>query len=244
MKELRNWLRNHISSSKNTEASNIIIIEDLVWLTWLEISEIIWLNNQISKMERKPNVVLNVLDFDDTLYSRIHQLQLPILQDNRWIRWNEIINNEIWFNNFIETQYSENEVVEKLRQIIENQNTIHKSIILTAWEKILQLAKCEKVWIWLDKSRVIVVDNAKSKPMKLVREIIKLWYIPGKIIVYEDRPEYFLGTNGISLSKLLWIEIVVNHIFLDEVQTNKIKEIKQNTFRLNCKKCVAKIRSI
>lgn len=233
MKYLRNSLRSHISSSTHTETSNIIIIEDLVWLTWLAVSEIVWLNDKISKMKRKPNVVLNVLDFDDTLYSRINQLQLPLLQDNRWIRWNEVINNEIWLNNFIETQYSETEVVEKLRQIIENQNAVHKSIILTAWEKILQLAKCEKVWIWWDKSRVIVVDNAKSKPMKLVREIIKLWYIPGKIIVYEDRPEHFLWNNWVSLAKLLWIEIVVNHIFLDEIQTNKIKEIKQNTFAIN-----------
>ncbi|MDD3144573.1 MAG: hypothetical protein PHV23_00515 [Candidatus Gracilibacteria bacterium] len=233
MKYLRNSLRSHISSSTHTETSNIIIIEDLVGLTGLAVSEIVGLNDKISKMKRKPNVVLNVLDFDDTLYSRINQLQLPLLQDNRGIRGNEVINNEIGLNNFIETQYSETEVVEKLRQIIENQNAVHKSIILTAGEKILQLAKCEKVGIGGDKSRVIVVDNAKSKPMKLVREIIKLGYIPGKIIVYEDRPEHFLGNNGVSLAKLLGIEIVVNHIFLDEIQTNKIKEIKQNTFAIN-----------
>lgn len=233
MKELRSSLRNDISSSSLTETSNIIIIEDLIWLTWLNISEIVWLNNRISRMRREPNVVLNVLDFDDTLYSRINQLQLPILQDNRWADWNNVINNEIWLNNFIEAQYSESSIVKKLRHIIESQNHQHRSMILTAWEKILQLAKCDKVWLSWKKSKVIVVENAKSKPMRLLLEVLRLWYIPGKIIVYEDRPEHFLWVNGVSLSKLLWIEIVVNHLFLDEQKTNSIREIKQSIFTVN-----------
>jgi len=222
-------LRDHISSSSVNVSIEIILAEDLRKLTWMNTDFIIWLTKKLSKLPIKKDIVLNVLDFDDTLYSRFNQLQDPIFQDNRWSDWNKIL-RQIWINNFVNKFYKRSGAAIKLLRILENQNQNHKSIILTAWETDLQMLKCENIWLECNKPKIIVVKESKNKPMKMLIEILENWYIPGKIIVYEDRPEFFLWNNWKTLAKMLWIEIVVDHIFLDQEDTTKIAKIDQTIF--------------
>lgn len=222
-------IRDHISSSQKNESVDIILADDIMKLTWLGVDSIVWLTKRLSKLPIKKDVVLNVLDFDDTLYSRFNQLQEPIFQDNRWSEWNRVI-RQIWIDNFVNKFYKKTWAVIKLLRILENQNHNHRSIILTAWENDLQELKCEAVWIAWNKPKVVVVKESKNKPMKMLLEILESWYIPGKIIVYEDRPDFFLWNNWKTLAKMLGIEIVVDHIFLEQDDTTKIARIDQNIF--------------
>ncbi len=222
-------IRDHINSSQKNESSNIILAEDIMKLTWLSVNSIIKLTEKLSLLKIKKEVVLNVLDFDDTLYSRFNQLQSSLYQDNRWNEWNKLIRQN-GIDNFIKKFYKKTWAVLKLFKILENQNHNHRSIILTAWENDLQLLKCEAIWIVWNKPKIVVVKESKNKPMKMLSEIIESWYIPWKIIVYEDRPEFFLWNNWKTLAKMLWIEIVVDHIFLEQDDSTKIAKIDQNIF--------------
>lgn len=222
-------IRDHINSSQKNETLNIILADDIIKLTWLWVDSIIWLTKRLSKLPIKKDIVLNVLDFDDTLYSRFNQLQEPVFQDNRWSEWNRVIRQN-GIDNFVNKFYKKTWAVIKLLRILENQNQNHRSIILTAWENDLQELKCEAIWIVWNKPKVVIVKESKNKPMKMLLEILESWYIPGKIIVYEDRPEFFLWSNWKTLAKMLGIEIVVDHIFLEQDDTTKIARIDQNIF--------------
>ncbi|NVP17442.1 hypothetical protein HUU51_01870 [Candidatus Gracilibacteria bacterium] len=222
-------IRDHISSSQKNESVDIILADDIMKLTGLGVDSIVGLTKRLSKLPIKKDIVLNVLDFDDTLYSRFNQLQEPIFQDNRGSEGNRVI-RQIGIDNFVNKFYKKTGAVIKLLRILENQNHNHRSIILTAGEMDLQKLKCEAVGIAGNKPKVVVVKESKSKPMKMLLEILESGYIPGKIIVYEDRPEFFLGSNGKTLAKMLGIEIVVDHIFLEQDDTTKIARIDQNIF--------------
>jgi hypothetical protein len=229
MQNLSN-IRDHIISTEKNEVKDLILIQDLINLTWLSVESIISLSEKITKLNIKSNVVLNVIDFDDTIYSRFNQLQLPILQDNRWLEWNKVI-RKIWIDKYVDNFYKKTCSVIKMLKILENQNSNHKSIILTAWEEDLQRLKCRAIWINWNKPKISVVKESKSKPLKLLIDILELGYIPWKIIIYEDRPEIFLWNNWKTLAKMLWIEIVVDHVFLDQNDTTQISEIRQNIFK-------------
>ncbi|MDD3793633.1 MAG: hypothetical protein PHI37_02390 [Candidatus Gracilibacteria bacterium] len=222
-------IRDHINSSQKNESSNIVLAEDIMNLTGLSVDEIIGLAKRLSLLPIKREVVLNVLDFDDTLYSRFNQLQFPIYQDNRGSEGNKVIRQK-GIDNFVSKFYKRSGAVIKLLTILENQNHNHRSIILTAGENDLQKLRCKAVGIDGNKPKVVVVKESKNKPMKMLLEILEQGYIPGKIIVYEDRPEFFLGNNGRTLAKMLGIEIVVDHIFLRQDDTTKIAKIDQNIF--------------
>lgn len=222
-------LRDHISSSSTNVSSDIILAGDIMKLTWMNVDSVIWLTKKLTSLPIKKEIVLNVLDFDDTLYSRFNQLQDPLFQDNRWSDWNRVL-RQVWIDNFVNKFYKRSWAVLKLLKIIENQNYNHRSIILTAWEMDLQKLKCEAVWIECNKPKVVIVKESKNKPMKMLLEILESWYIPGKIIVYEDRPEFFLWNNWKTLAKMLGIEIVVDHIFLEQDDTTKIAKIDQTIF--------------
>lgn len=222
-------LRDHISSSNTDNSSDIILAGDIMKFTWMNVDSVIWLTKKLTSLPIKKEIVLNVLDFDDTLYSRFNQLQDPIYQDNRWSDWNRVL-RQVWIDNFVNKFYKRSWAALKLIKIIENQNYNHRSIILTEWEMDLQKLKCEAVWIEWNKPKVIIVKESKNKPMKMLLEILESWYIPGKIIVYEDRPEFFLWNNWKTLAKMLGIEIVVDHIFLEQDDTTKIAKIDQTIF--------------
>ena len=109
-------LRDHISSSSTNISSDIILARDIMKLTWMNVDSVIWLTKKLTSLPIKKEIVLNVLDFDDTLYSRFNQLQDPLFQDNRWSDWNRVL-RQVWIDNFVNKFYKRSWAILKLLKI-------------------------------------------------------------------------------------------------------------------------------
>ena len=176
-----------------------------------------------------PWTTLNILDYDDTIHQRGYQLQKWLLQDNRWLAWNHVIDTVIWRDNMLDVYYRRSAIVKRIAQILEMQDDFHQSRIVTAWNESWQIQKAMYSWVYDRDKGIEVVTDANLKIRSVIQEIMRLWYIPSKIIIYEDRPEHFQKI-AVALSKFLWwIEIVVNHIVLSqqEVIRQQIASIHQ-----------------
>lgn len=225
------WILNdRITSSKSIKVGRIILPDEMEKFS-SQVGSILYFSLALSRLPIVPEVTLNMLDFDDTLYSRYHQLQLPLLQDNRWSSGNDVLRDIIWYDDFLRAYYNRNDAVRRLLRIIDAQDTTHKALILTAWEREWQTKKINTIGLSQPKVPIEVVANSQDKPRKLLEYIISLGYIPWKIIIYEDKPEYFLDI-GETLSKLLpGTEIVVDKITLSQrSQQRQIEKIEQTLF--------------
>ena len=171
-------------------------------------------------LEKKDETII-ISDFDDTIFCRKEQLEKSqILRENRWDLWNKAIMNIIWLENFINEHY----IWKEFPKDIINQFQTWKDLILTAWFKELQLAKIKATK--LNKYNHIVVEKAPEKIYELLRYIIQdLWYIPKKIIVYEDRPEYFVENKNL-IEDFLWTTLEIMFVeMMDNQNEPNIKKI-------------------
>jgi hypothetical protein len=92
--------------------------------------------------------------------------------------------------------------------------------------------KIDAVKISRQEVPLITVKTAKDKPKMTIHHIIhSLKFIPGKIIIYEDRPECFIEVIQ-SLRQLFpRTEIVIDRVSLNPPgMTRQIKSIKQDIF--------------
>lgn len=233
------WIYDPYLSTLNdriSESETIIVSELLLPQEIQNLKDYIWsilhVAEALNELPFFPERTLNVLDFDDTMYSRHMQLQLPILQDNRWVLWNYVIENILGSKNVLEQFYSSEYAVKRLLWVLWGSNELHDAIILTAWQQDWQTQKCKAIGLNTWEVPISIVEKSSEKPRRLIEYIISLGYIPGKIIVYEDRPEYFLELWE-GLSKLLkWVEIVVDRIELDQTWSmRQIKNIGQTIFK-------------
>lgn len=224
------WLNNRITHSETFEVPGLILPDDIENFQ-SNVGSILSFSAALDSLPNRPEITLNMLDFDDTLHSRSRQLQMPLLQDNRGLEWNRVLKEVIWYQKVLEDFYTHNHVIRRLLGVIEKQSSTHKAFILTAGETNWQMAKCESVWINNYEVPIEVVEKGSDKPRKLLEYIIALGYIPWKIIIYEDRPEYFLE-SGAALSKMLqWTEIVVDKVVLSQWTTSRqIESIEQTIF--------------
>ena len=102
---------------------------------------------------------------------------------------------------------------------------------MTAGVEELQRMKVESVGISWKKVPVITVSNSSQKPRKMIDYIIALWYVPWKIILYEDRPECFL--DEISSLRQLFpnTEFVIDKVTLHPPwRLRQIDQIEQQIF--------------
>jgi len=177
------------------------------------------INNELKKLEslkkslEKKEIDLIISDFDDTIFCRKEQLnESEILRNNRWSAWNDVVLWVLWLDNYINKFYIWKEfpktIIWKMRK--------NHDLILTAWNKKIQDEKMKATWIsW--NIRYIVVDHASKKILETIRYVIKdLWFIPSKITVYEDRPEYFIENKKI-IEDFLWTSV---DVFLVEMIDN------------------------
>lgn len=178
------------------------------------------LKTKLKNLEKKDETLI-ITDFDDTLFCRKEQLEKSsLLRENRWEKWNEVIMNIIWLEEFIKTHYT----WKSFPKNIINSMKIWRDLILTAWLKELQKAKLEATK--LDIYNHIVVDKAEDKIYETIRYIVEdLWFIPNKIVVYEDRPNYFVE-NKEFIEDFLWtnLEIMFVEMIDNKVEAN-IKKI-------------------
>lgn len=171
-------------------------------------------------LEKKDETLI-ISDFDDTIFCRKDQLEKSqLLRENRWDLWNQVIMNIIWLENFINEHY----IWKEFPKNIICQFKIWKDLILTAWFKELQLAKIKATK--LDIYNHIIVEKAPEKIYETIRYVIEdLWFIPNKIQVYEDRPEYFVENKNL-IEDFLWTTLEIMFVeMIDNQNEPNLKKI-------------------
>lgn len=158
----------------------------------------------------KKDININIVDFDDTLFSRKEQLENPLLRENRARQWIEVIFNNLWVDNFINDYY----LWKKFPQDIINLLDVKNDLILTAWEYELQHEKIEACNLSKYKKRVVALWE--DKIIETIRYVLyDLWYIPKSITLYEDRPEIFLKYKPL-IEWVLWTTIIIKKVVMKD----------------------------
>lgn len=190
----------------------------------LELTEFNWLythwKNLVSQLEKKDQNII-ITDLDDTIFSRKEQLEeSEELRNNRWIKWNNKIINEMWIEKYINTWVKNKTYPSDIIRLL-NKDT---DVIITAG--FLEIQKMKVQELWISDYKMIVVDQWKDKIIASIQYIIfDLGFIPSSITIYEDRPEFFVEYRDL-LSDILWTQIVINKVFMDgnnkQPEVNKI----------------------
>ncbi len=174
---------------------------------------------EVSKLPKK-QTVFSIIDLDDTLFSRKQMLENDKrLRENRWYTGNMIVINEIGLHNMIEKYYR----WKKYPQEIISEKDPQASLILTAWVPEYQKLKQEEMWISHFPMRI--VWEGKDKVLETIRYVLfELRYIPKEIIVYEDRPQYFIEYRDL-IEWVLWIKLTIMYVEMDG--NNGYKKIEE-----------------
>ena len=165
---------------------------------------------EIASLSRDEGVVIRIVDFDDTLFSRDEQLEKESsLRENRGWAGIDVIVNSMWISQFIDRYYRGQDFPRDIFNLM-NPET---DLIITAWLRELQYMKTEAVWL-LD-FPTTVVDEWKDKVLEVLRYIVfEFGVIPSEVIIYEDRPEYFIEYREL-LEWLLWTKIIIMKVEMD-----------------------------
>ena len=188
--------------------NNTTLKEKISWLTHL-VGLIDIYQSKVKNLEKKENKMV-VCDLDATLFSRDEQLQSEqILRENRWDAGNTVMINNLWIDYMLENYYKN----KKYPQEIISKLDPSRDIIITVGIPEYQYAKLE--WMKLRHFNTIVVSQAPEKILETIRYIIyTLQYIPSEIIVYEDRPEYFIEYREF-IQEILWTKLTIMKVEMD-----------------------------
>lgn len=178
------------------------------------------LKKKKNKLEKK-DIDLIITDFDNTIFCRNEQLKdSELLRNNRWKKWNDVIKSLIWIDNFINKYYKDKKhpisISSKLKEKYD--------LILTAWDKETQTKKIKATK--LNKINHIIVEKAEYKIIETIKYIINhLWFIPSKITIYEDRPDFFIEHKDF-LENFLETKIKIMFVEMKNNEKNPIiKEV-------------------
>lgn len=184
-------------------------------------TEFMLLQQQLTKLRSTWQMIDNFTfsDLDDTLLSRVEQLNEDKFANTRWPQWNEVI-KWMWLSQFIKTYYSPDLVV---------QGIINKTnLILTAGDVHIQEAKIQQSGLW--KYDTIVVPKHSLKPKELLYFLLfKLKKIPQTMPFNDDRVDELEDQLSL-ISEFLNNNIICNKVELNVDFPNQIKSITTNTY--------------
>ena len=170
----------------------------------------------------KKDITLRIADFDYTLVSRDEQLENePELKNHRGDAGPKFIFSEIWMMSFLE-KYHKNRSFPQ--EIISQMNPEHDAI-LTAGVYEFQIWKV-RMYKQLHDFHTIITANGQDKIIALIRYVLfDLQFLPNEIIVYEDRPKYFIEYRDL-LEDILWCKLTIMFVEMNgNIWYNFIKEI-------------------
>jgi len=164
---------------------------------------------ETDKLERKQEI-FNVVDLDDTLFGRRDQMEAePELVKRRWYEGNVYMINEIWIHNMIRNHYEWKPYPQDIISKVSHENTL----LLTAWVPEYQHLKRRAMK--LEDFHMKVVWEWKDKIMATIQYVLfELKYIPSEIVVYEDRPQYFIQYREL-IEWVLWCELTIMRVEMD-----------------------------
>ena len=138
----------------------------------------------------KKESVFQVSDFDYTLFSRDEQFEkIPELLEYRADKGPKFLFENYGMIRFLDECYRGYSLP---REILDRLDSKRDIIITAGGSKDFQLAKI-RTCPELNDFRVITTFDGLEKIPELIRYVIfELRYIPSEIIIYEDRPQYFL----------------------------------------------------
>ena len=154
---------------------------------------------------KETEIELKIVDFDYTLFSRDEQLENEKeLQKNRWDAGPKYIFKNIWMPNFLDKYYKSRTIPQK---ILSTMNPNY-DIIMSAGQYEFQVWKINSIEL-LNKFKKIITKNWEDKIIALIRYVIfELKFIPSKITIYEDRPNYFVENKSL-IEDVLWCKIEI-----------------------------------
>lgn len=178
---------------------------------------------EVETLEKRQTTFI-ISDMDDTLISR-HRLAIdePLLKENRGQEWNKVVINHFGIHDIVKRFYTDQnppqDIVNKMKQA-------EDCLILTAWVPEYAMMKYKAAG--LEKSPIQVVYDGKDKILKTLQYVLfELKYIPAKIIVYEDRPQFFVEYREL-IEWILGCKLTIMYVEMDgNEEYKKIEELKQ-----------------
>lgn len=167
----------------------------------------------LAKVRQLPiryNEILKMVDFDDTLWNSARRYAVDRqLENHRWDLAIAYIRkaygtemDPTWLHEFVTLLEVDNHLFET-DEFYEPKNPNH--VILTAGHPDLQRLKIESAGYTYAKR--ILVRDAKNKPLEILRYVVKLWYIPGKIEFIDDRIDNFAWMDDL-LAEILRVSVI------------------------------------
>lgn len=157
----------------------------------------------------KKDTIIRVCDFDDTLFSRDKQLQDKNLRENRAEKGINFIVENYGIHEFSKKYYRNKTIPQEILSLLKKDS----DIILTAWLIELQQIKLREAWLW--EYNIKIVYSWKDKILETIRYVLfELKYIPSEIIVYEDRPQFFIEYREL-IEWVLWCKLTIMYVEMD-----------------------------
>lgn len=158
----------------------------------------------------KKDTIFSICDLDDTLFARKDQLNSePELVKKRWYEGNTYMINNISIHVMIQKYYEWKNYPQNIISKLSPETTL----ILTAGIPEYQYLKVKAMD--LENFPLQIVWEGKDKILATLRYIIfQLKYIPSEIIVYEDRPQYFIEYRDL-IEWVLWTKLTIMQVEMD-----------------------------
>lgn len=158
----------------------------------------------------KQDSILTICDVDDTLFGRKDQLEWePELQKNRGYAGNTHMINKIGIHTMIDKYY----IWKKYPQDIISKLSPKNTLLLTAG--IFEYQQLKIKAMKLDDFPLKIVYSWKDKILETIRYVLfELKYIPSEIIVYEDRPQFFIEYREL-IEWVLWCKLTIMYVEMD-----------------------------
>lgn len=194
------------------------LFENIIW--WEQVWEF-W-KEQAKRLEKK-ETIFQIADFDYTLASRDEHFEvIPELLENRGDKWPKYLFENYGMSKYIDRFYTH----EKLPEEILSKLDSSRDIIITAWgSRDFQIAKV-RACRQLDDFNLIVTETAEDKILETIRYVLfELRYIPSEIIVYEDRPQFFIEYKEF-MESILNCQITIMFVEMNRnLGYNKIEQV-------------------
>lgn len=179
-------------------------------IIWWEAVVSFW-KETAQELPRK-DTLFQIADFDYTLFSRDKQLsEIPELLQNRGDLGPQYLFESYGMSKFLEEYYKDHSLPTEILSKLDSSRDI---IITAGGSKDFQIAKirsCPE----LDNFTAIVTKDWEEKVPELMRYVLfELKYIPSKIIVYEDRPQYFIEYREL-IESVLWTKLTIMKVEID-----------------------------
>ncbi len=175
----------------------------------------------ISELKEKKGFQLNIVDFDDTLFSRNPQFAADKeFSLRRWDEWTKYVYEWYGIEKFIDDFYLWQTCTPEILKVFKSDWENQKSIVLTAWYEDLQKRKRDAIKDTFD--TFIITSSGKNKPGIIVDFVLNnLWFIPEYINIYDDKVKDFESTLPF-LALLLWSQFRLYQVNLGTAEISQL----------------------